>query len=133
LKWDADDPEEFAYLMLANVLITTVAWVSATFVTRPEPLEKLAAFYARVRPAGPGWKPIRALVEVDQRQPTESLAEQFVNWILGCGLIYASLFGIGYLIFKEWAWGAVLTMAALVCGAGISWNLSKLAGRGGSP
>ena len=27
---------------------------------------------------------------------------QFYNWILGCVLIYTTLFGIGKLVFKEW-------------------------------
>jgi hypothetical protein len=40
-------------------------------------------------------------------------------------LIYASLFGIGYLLFKEWAWGAGLTVAALVSAVAISRNLSR--------
>jgi hypothetical protein len=57
-------------------------------------------------------------------RPTESLAHQFANWILGCVLIYASLFGIGYLIFKEWAWGAGLTVLALACAVAISRSLS---------
>ena len=124
-RWDSDDPREFAYIMLTTVVVTTIAWLAATWLTKPEPREKLTAFYARVRPAGPGWAPIRALVDQRDAQPTESLAEQFVNWLLGCVLIYTSLFGIGYLIFQEWAWGIGLTVVAVACGIAISHNLSK--------
>ena len=123
LRWDSDNQKQFAYLMLTNVVATTIIWVAATYLTSPEPREKLIAFYTRVRPAGPGWRPIRALVG-QEIQPTESLAHQFYNWILGCVLIYASLFGIGYLIFKEWAWGAGLTALALACAVAISRSLS---------
>ncbi len=123
LRWDSDDQKQFAYLMLTNVVATTIIWVAATFLTSPEPREKLIAFYTRVRPAGPGWRPVRALIE-QEIQPTESLAHQFYNWILGCVLIYASLFGIGYLIFKEWAWGAGLTVLALACAVAISRSLA---------
>jgi hypothetical protein len=123
LRWDSDDQKQFAYLMLTNVVATTIIWVAATYLTSPEPREMLIAFYTRVRPAGPGWRPVRALVG-QEIQPTESLAHQFYNWILGCVLIYASLFGIGYLIFKEWAWGAGLTALALVCAIAISRSLA---------
>jgi hypothetical protein len=109
--------------MLITVTATTVAWFAVTLLTRPEPREKLVEFYERVRPAGPGWEPIRLLVGDDAR-PSESLAHQFINWVLGCTLIYASLFGIGYLVFKEWLWGASLTALALICGVAISQNLA---------
>jgi Na+/proline symporter len=132
LKWDRDDPHQFAYLMLTTVAVTTIAWVAVTFLTKPEPRELLKEFYARARPAGPGWAPIRALFDQRDAQPTESLAEQFVNWLLGCVLIYTSLFGIGYLVFKEWAWGIGLTLAAVACGVAISHNLSKALGREGA-
>jgi hypothetical protein len=57
--------------------------------------------------------------------PSESLATQFVNWILGCILIYTTLFGIGKLIFKEWYEGAAYTVAALIAAALISRSLSQ--------
>ncbi|HKG77821.1 MAG TPA: hypothetical protein VKA78_00350, partial [Pyrinomonadaceae bacterium] len=50
---------------------------------------------------------------------------QLVNWILGCALIYGSLFGIGKLIFKEWTLGLVYLLVAIVAGVLISRNLSR--------
>jgi hypothetical protein len=126
-RWDADDTRQFAYLMLTNVVVTSIAWVAATLFTAPEPRDKLVAFYRKVRPAGPGWRPVRALLGDDAEPPSESLADQFVNWLLGCTLIYSSLFGIGYLIFKEWAWGAGLLAVALAAGLGISRSLRRAA------
>ena len=104
--WNSDDPQQFAYLMLTTVGITTVAWLVVTLLTPPEPREKLVAFYRRVRPAGPGWRPIAAEAGDVGCAPSESLGMQFYNWILGCVLIYTTLFGIGKLIFKEWPAGA---------------------------
>ena len=40
-------------------------------------------------------------------------------------MIYASLFGIGKLIFKEWVAGAVCIVAAVVASMLISRNLSQ--------
>jgi len=123
MQWRAGDQQEFAYILLTTVVVTTLAWVVVTYVTGPEPQEKLIAFYEQVRPAGPGWIPVRAMVSPLHAQPTESMKEQFVNWILGCVLIYASLFGIGHLIFKNWLPGGGLIALALLCSAIISRNL----------
>ncbi|HEU0252970.1 MAG TPA: hypothetical protein VFR12_08030, partial [Pyrinomonadaceae bacterium] len=50
---------------------------------------------------------------------------QFLNWILGCALIYGSLFGIGKLIFKEWGLGLLYLLIAIIAGVLISKNLSR--------
>lgn len=125
LKWDSDRPRDFAYLMLVTVAITTVVWVVATLITSPEPNEKLIAFYNRVRPEGPGWNRIAAQAGHAESHAQGRLSLQFANWILGCALIYGSLFGIGKLIFKEWAAGAIYLFIAIVAGTLISRNLSR--------
>jgi Na+/proline symporter len=122
-QWNSDDPRQFAMLMLITVGVTTVAWLAVTWMTPPEPMERLVVFYRRVLPAGPGWKRVAALA--GGVQPSESLWSQFFNWILGCILIYTSLFGIGKLVFKEWLEGFAYTAAALIAAAIISHNLSK--------
>jgi SSS family solute:Na+ symporter len=122
--WDKDKPYDFAHLMLVTVGITTVAWLLVTWLTPPEPRDKLIAFYRSVRPGGPGWEPIKAAAgSLDA--PTESLGMQFYNWILGCTLIYATLFGIGKIIFKEWPTGLAFIAVAVVAGALISVNLAR--------
>jgi hypothetical protein len=42
-------------------------------------------------------------------------------------LIYASLFGIGKLVFKEWGMGLFFAALAVVCAILISRNLSGIA------
>ena len=126
LKWNSDQPREFAYLMLTTVGITTVCWVAVTMGTRAEPMEKLVAFYRRVRPEGPGWTKVAAQAGLAEAHSRGSLAAQFVNWIAGCVLIYSSLFGIGKLIFKEWLMGIVYVLIAIGACSVISWNLSRV-------
>ena len=126
--WDSDssrEPKQFGYLMLVTVGLTTLAWLAVTLLTPPEPREKLVAFYKKVRPAGPGWKPIAAAAGRLEGGPSESLTVQFVNWIVGCVLIYASMFGLGKLIFKEWIVGAVYLAVAAIAAGIISHNLSR--------
>ena len=125
LKWDSARPRDFAYLMLVTVAITTIVWVAVTMLTQPEPKEKLIAFYRRVRPEGPGWNQIAAEAGLSEAHAQGRLSLQFLNWILGCALIYGSLFGIGKLIFKEWAAGLLYLLVAIVAGWLISRNLSR--------
>ena len=125
LGWNSDLPLDFAYLMLVTVGITSVVWIAVTFATSPEPAEKLIAFYRRVRPEGPGWNGIAAEAGLAKSHAQGRLSLQFVNWILGCALIYGSLFGIGKLIFKEWLAGFLLLLVAVVSGVLISRNLSR--------
>jgi solute:Na+ symporter, SSS family len=124
-KWNGDEPRQFAFLMLTTVGITTVVWLVVTLLTPAEPTDKLVAFYRRVRPAGPGWKPIAAAAGDIGDGPTEGLGVQFANWILGCALIYATLFGIGKVIFKEWMAAGICLTVAVVAAALISRNLSQ--------
>jgi hypothetical protein len=50
---------------------------------------------------------------------------EFFNWLLGCVLIYTTLFGIGKLVFKEWTSGVAYVAVAVVAGVLISRNLSQ--------
>jgi hypothetical protein len=111
--------------MLVTVAITTVVWIAVTFMTKPEPAEKLIAFYRRVRPEGPGWTRIAADAGLSESHAKGRLSLQFANWILGCAMIYGSLFGIGKLIFKEWGTGLLYLLIAIVAGVLITRNLSR--------
>jgi len=46
-----DDPLVFAKSTLVTVGVTTVVWLAVTFLTAPEPVEKLQSFYRRVHPS----------------------------------------------------------------------------------
>ena len=125
LKWNGDQPRDFAYIMLVTVGVTTIVWVAVTFITQPEPTEKLISFYRRVRPEGPGWNGVAAEAGLSESHAKGRLSLQFANWILGCAMIYGSLFGIGKLIFKEWGLGLIYLLVAIVAGVLITRNLSR--------
>jgi Na+/proline symporter len=120
LKWDSDKPRDFAYLMLVTTGITTLGWLAVTMLTAAEPPDTLVRFYRRVRPEGPGWNWVAAKAGEMNSRAVGSLAGQFLNWTLGCVLIYASLFGIGKLVFKEWGTGMILAAVAVVVAVLIS-------------
>jgi Na+/proline symporter len=130
--WNSGEPREFAYIMLTTVGITTLAWLAATMLTPAEPMEKLIHFYRQVQPDGPGWKPVAAKAGLVEKNIDGGLAVQFLNWILGCALIYASLFGIGKLVFKEWLEALPYLIVAIITAALISRNLMRIRWEAGS-
>ncbi|MFY9554879.1 MAG: sodium:solute symporter family protein [Blastocatellia bacterium] len=125
LKWDSDRPKDFAYLMLVTVAVTTIVWVSTTLATRAEPMDKLVAFYRKVQPEGPGWTRVARQAGLTPANASGGLAIQFANWFLGCVLIYAYLFGLGYLIFGDILKGAGFLLAGIVASAAILRNLKR--------
>jgi len=121
--YDTDKPEEFAWVMIITVSITTVVWLATTFLTKPESEATLVAFYRRTRPSLAGWRPIAALAT--DVKPTQDLAYNLADWVAGCVLIYGVLFGVGKVILHEYALGAGLLMIGVAAGVYIYWDLSR--------
>ena len=85
-------PDSLLYL----VPWTTVCWLTVTWLTPPEPMAHLVAFYRRVTPGGPGWRPVAAAANA----PTpDSLRGRFLDWIAGVLVVYGVLFGTGGALF----------------------------------
>jgi len=83
--------------LVATVAATTAVWLAVTFATAPTERGKLVAFYRLVRPAGPGWREIRAASGVGPSP--DSLSQCLVGWVLGCLFVYAALFGAGSVLY----------------------------------
>jgi Na+/proline symporter len=117
------DPREFAWIVLVTVAASTLAWLATTGLTPPEPRETLLAFYRRVRPAAALWGPVAAAA-TDVVPPRDGPAN-LMDWAAGCLLVYASLFGVGKILFGETALG--LALLAVAAGAGwlIFWDLER--------
>ena len=115
-RFPAGDLRTDAWVMLITVVSSTIIWVSVTYLTSPEPDSKLESFYQRVRPGGPGWRRISGKLGYG-REPIPGGALAWTNWIAGIVAVYASLFGIGKLIFGEYlAGGIMVVVAALAFG-----------------
>ncbi len=112
----------FPYTLLYLVAWTTVCWLAVTFITPPEPEAHLIAFYRRVRPGGPGWKPI---AELAGGPPPEPIAGLLADWVAGIVLVYSVLFGIGSLVLDEVATGLVCFAVAGAATALIARDLSR--------
>ena len=97
--------------LLITVGATTVIWIVAAFLgPRTEP-QVLTKFYALVRPAGPGWKDVRAASGVSASP--DSIPQAMLGWVFGVLFVYAALFGVGsYLAGNTQLFGVWLAVFA---------------------
>ncbi|HLW97695.1 MAG TPA: sodium:solute symporter family protein [Candidatus Acidoferrales bacterium] len=116
----------FAKTTMATVVVTTVAWVMVTFLTRPEPDEVLEKFYRKVRPDSRGWKRIaRAVANVPE---TRDLGQNLFSWILGCVMVYAALFATGEICFGRYELGIGLFVLAGICAVLLYRQIERMTG-----
>ena len=121
-----NDPNAIAVIMLVTVACSTVVWVVVTMLTPPETDATLESFYQRVRPGGPGWVTVSTRLGYG-REPIPGGALAWTNWIAGIVAVYATLFGIGKIIFGYT--GAGLLMLA-VAAAAFYWISRSFVGEG---
>ena len=109
--------------LMIIVPLAIIAWLTATFLTNPEPVDKLKEFYNRVQPGG-WWEPITAGYTHTLQPVSEGF---FMQWIAGILMIYGFTFGIGNLIFQNYSLSVILFGCAGI-GSYLVWNrsLSKL-------
>jgi SSS family solute:Na+ symporter len=123
ISFSGNDAVVFAKTSLITAGFTTLAWVIATFMTPAEPDEKLLSFYRRVHPTIYGWKRVAALAP-DMAQ-VRDLGNNAFDWVMGCVMVYGTLFGIGKMIFGAWIAGMLLLACAALSGYLIFWDLSR--------
>ncbi|MFO8029894.1 MAG: sodium:solute symporter family protein [Cyclonatronaceae bacterium] len=105
------------------VAITTVVWLAVTFLTKPTESRKLRAFYRRVRPGGPGWKPLKA--ENPDVESDGSLWPLLGNWAAGVVLIYMALFGFGHFLFGNYGYALLCLVVGIGAIGVLYWDLSR--------
>jgi len=131
LRWinpfTGNGPVVFAKTALTTTAVTTLGWVIVTLCTKPEPDGVLLSFYRKARPDVRGWKPIAA--KASDVLPTRDLGSNLMDWVLGCAMVYSTLFGIGRLLIGP-AWkGLVLLALAGACGLALYRDLSTRWGK----
>ncbi len=103
------------------VLFTTVIWLIATFVTQPESKSVLQNFYKKIQPGGPGWKIVvdeakNENIVIEKPNQNWSVPSGILAMLLGCGLIYSSMFATGYWIYGEFNKAMITTSIAIISG-----------------
>ncbi|MCP4194069.1 MAG: Na+:solute symporter [Planctomycetaceae bacterium] len=105
------EPSEVQGFVVA--VLTIVTWLIVTFLTPSESDQTLLAFFRKVRPGGPGWKPIAAQapdVEVDRHLGWAILAA-----VIAAGMVYLTIPAIGMLLFGQNLRGIICLLGAAGC------------------
>jgi hypothetical protein len=121
-------PVDTSLSLVVTVAATTVVWVVVTFVTAPTERARLVAFYQLVRPAGPGWRSVRA--EAGLPPSPDSLPLAMLGWVLGVMFVYSALFGAGSYLYGRTAQGTVWLVLFLISGFGLVRLLPRFWARG---
>ena len=116
---------QFHQQVLIIVPITSIVWITVTFLTSPVPNEQLVRFFKRVRPFPRFWRPIVKLVPVESRPKPGEFWRSARCWIYGIFLIYGSLVGIGKWIFKQYPEAMISTAIVMIAGFLLSKELRK--------
>jgi len=120
------------YAKLSLIIsVSTVIWISVTFLTQPVQKEKLIEFYKKTQMEGIGWRPIEKLIDnpLNARQPSDKnkLSKAFVEWIFGCLFVIGSTMGIGKLLLGFYISGYIWMFVALLSG----WFTYRQLAKGG--
>ncbi len=95
--------------LLLSVGMTSIVWVTVTFIGPRTDRATLLGFYRLVRPSGPGWADIRR--EAGVAAAPDSLAQSLLGWVMGIAFVYGALFGVGAFLFGHTTlaivWGVV--------------------------
>jgi len=100
-----------------GVGITTVAWVTATFLTRPTEPDRLRRFYRLAQPGGPGWRGVVDAARADGEPVEEAGAKWTVPlgllcMMVGCAAVYGTLLATGFFLYGNILPGVILSVVA---------------------
>jgi len=114
--------------MCVGVLLTTIAWIIATYITPATEQGTLERFYTKIQPKGNGWNPVIATLSLQQKEEIRrngdpGLTTQILMMLLGCAVVYTALFGSGWLLLGNPVIGAI----TLVVSIGLAYVLFKMA------
>ena len=109
--------------LVIGVALTTAVWLGVTFATAPTDTATLQDFYDRIRPFGRGWARV---VQVDDTPARGSVTAALTCWLLGCVVVYAALFGTGYLLYGRPGLGALFLGTSALAALGLFRTLPRV-------
>jgi SSS family solute:Na+ symporter len=113
---------KFPDTLFIIVPITTVVWLTVTFLTKPVDEKILFSFYEKVHPGGAFWRKISD--KLPHIKSDSGFLSMFLNWLFGVILVYSILFGTGKLIFGDVSTSLIYFSASIISVYVIYKNLS---------
>jgi SSS family solute:Na+ symporter len=108
----------FAVRVVVTVSAVALVWVIVTLLTSGKtPDRHTAAFYAKMRIPGPGWKKVAQVAGVEPI--SGEFGQNLIGWLLCVTFIFSATLGLGKFILLQWKWGLVFAAAAIAAGCAL--------------
>ncbi|RMG24067.1 MAG: Na+:solute symporter [Bacteroidetes bacterium] len=119
--------------IVISVGLTTVIWLVTTFLTKPEDEDTLIAFYQKTHPGGPGWNHIRQAaarkgMKMGDEHKKWDVPDGILAMLMGCVLVYSTLFATGNWLYGHWIPALLLTGLAIAAAYGLYRLWSRIGG-----
>ncbi len=102
---------DFGVRLAVTAFGAALIWVPAMLLTPPEAEATLERFYRHTRPGGPGWRRQRLTSGL---APLQDLGSDLRAAGLGIVVLFALMFGVGWLILGPWPRAALALLIALL-------------------
>ena len=116
------------HALLVTIAVTTVCWLLTAYFGPQTDRRTLVQFYNKVRPFGPGWRPIRE--EAGAAAVTEATRENvplaLLGWSTGCAVIWAALFAVGNFLYGRFFAAGMLMAVAVISSLSLLWVMGRL-------
>jgi Na+/proline symporter len=110
--WNHIPQMEWQYRFLIVVAFCTVTWIVVCLFTKPSSEEHLKKFCAKVKPFPTFWGPIYK--KYPELAWNRHFARSCINWALGAATVFCVCFGVGHLLFLNFAFGLLLLTVATI-------------------
>ncbi len=112
--------------LVVGIVITTLTWLTITYLTKPTEKETLKGFVKLTRPGGPGWRKINEELESEGHPKiVNNLPSEILLMFVGVFTVYSALFATGFWIYSNIG-AAILSSVLLIVG---TYFLVKLSGK----
>lgn len=102
--------DDFAGKMIFTTILSTISWLSITYLTSPESEDTLQRFFNQVQPGGPGWKRF-----TKDGTPVEPIWPAVIKVALAALSIIFFLYGMGQVFFGSLAVGiGIITIGTAI-------------------
>jgi solute:Na+ symporter, SSS family len=105
--------------LLWTVAGTTICWILTAYLGPQTNRRVLIDFYRKVRPAGPGWEPIRAAAGLSPSEaaaPGDNIPMALLGWVAGSTMIWSALFTVGNILYGRQTTALLLGAVFLASG-----------------
>ncbi len=102
-------------VVLSSIAMTFILWVTVALLTRPDPEDRLIAFYRKARPLG-WWGPIARKAGIEPRGGRPILAGLCIA-VLGAVMVAGATIALSVAFVGSWTTAAVFSILAIGAGA----------------